>query len=176
MPQVISGLEYLHDLNIIHRDIKPDNILHDRATDVIKLCDFGAGLPFRDADDSVCKTEGTPVFTAPEACRGQYYAGKAADIWQLGITLYALAFGCVTFRAPNQVQPCPPVSTVAAAAAATPIQGCIRREGASEAAPQAVKQAVEGGCRRGWGRLLSVINALKLALAVRGGVPIGVLT
>ena len=38
-------------------------------------------------------------------------------------------------------------------------QGCIRREGTSEAAPEAVRQAVGGGCRSGWGRLVSVTNA-----------------
>ena len=40
-------------------------------------------------------------------------------------------------------------------------QGCIRREGASEAAPAAVTQAVGGGCQSGWGRLLSVTNAVE---------------
>ena len=40
-------------------------------------------------------------------------------------------------------------------------QGCIRREEASEAAPEAVRQAVGGGCQSGWGRLLSVINAIE---------------
>ena len=40
-------------------------------------------------------------------------------------------------------------------------QGCIRREGASEAAPEAVGQAVGGGCQHGWGRLLSVTNAIE---------------
>ena len=40
-------------------------------------------------------------------------------------------------------------------------QGCIRRERTSEAAPEAVRQAVAGGCRSGWGRLLSVINAIE---------------
>ena len=40
-------------------------------------------------------------------------------------------------------------------------QGCIRREGATEAAPEAVTQAVGGGCRSGWGRLLSVTNAIE---------------
>ena len=42
-----------------------------------------------------------------------------------------------------------------------PRQGCIRREGTSEAAPEAVRQAVGGGCRSGWGRLLSVTNAVE---------------
>ena len=41
------------------------------------------------------------------------------------------------------------------------LQGCIRRKEASEAAPEAVRQAVGGGCRSGWGRLLSVTNAIE---------------
>ena len=47
--------------------------------------------------------------------------------------------------------------------AALPIQdqGCIKREGASEAAPEAVSQAVGGGCQSGWGRLLSVTYAIE---------------
>ena len=40
-------------------------------------------------------------------------------------------------------------------------QGCIRRKGASEAAPEAVSEAVGGGCQSGWGRLLSFINAIE---------------
>ena len=40
-------------------------------------------------------------------------------------------------------------------------QGCIRREGTAEAAPEAVRQAVGGGCQSGWGRLLSVTNAIE---------------
>ena len=42
-----------------------------------------------------------------------------------------------------------------------PPQGCIRRKGTSEAAPEAVRQAVGGGCQSGWGRLLSVTNAME---------------
>ena len=60
--------------------------------------------------------------------------------------------------------PPPPLASPSAA------QGRIRREGASEVAPEAVRQAVGGGCQSGWGRLLSVSNALKLALGVRGTV------
>ena len=42
-----------------------------------------------------------------------------------------------------------------------PSQGCIRREGTPEATPEAVRQAVGGGCHSGWGRLLSVTNAIE---------------
>jgi len=101
--QVLEGLAYLHAMNVIHRDIKPDNILVDRKKDVVKLCDFGVGKLFAGEDDLVRKTEGTPFFLAPEACRGEYYSGKASDIWQLGVTLFALAFGQVAFLATNQI-------------------------------------------------------------------------
>eukprot|EP00668_Euglena_longa_P038986 GGOE01050137.1.p1 GENE.GGOE01050137.1~~GGOE01050137.1.p1 ORF type:complete len:1156 (-),score=276.28 GGOE01050137.1:35-3502(-) len=103
MKQVIEGLAYLHSMNIIHRDIKPDNLLIDRKKDVVKLCDFGVGMLFENENDTVRKTEGTPFFLAPEACRGQYYSGKSCDIWQLGITLFALIFGRVPFLAANQI-------------------------------------------------------------------------
>ena len=48
-------------------------------------------------------------------------------------------------------------------------QGCIRREGTSEAAPEAVRQAVGGGCQSGWGRLLSVTNAIDAGTWRQGG-------
>ena len=47
-------------------------------------------------------------------------------------------------------------------------QGCVRREGTSEAAPKAVRQAVGGGCRSGWGRLLSVTNAIEAGTCRQG--------
>ena len=47
-------------------------------------------------------------------------------------------------------------------------QGCVRREGPSEAAPEAVRQAVGGGCQSGWGRLLSVTNAVEVGACRQG--------
>ena len=47
--------------------------------------------------------------------------------------------------------------------------GCIGREGTSEAAPEAVRQAVGGGCQSGWGRLLSVTNAIEAGTCCQGG-------
>ena len=47
-------------------------------------------------------------------------------------------------------------------------QECVRGEGASQAAPEAVRQAVEGGCQSGWGRLLSVTNAVEAGTCCRG--------
>ena len=49
-------------------------------------------------------------------------------------------------------------------------QGCIRREGTSEAAPEAVRRAVGGGCRSGWGRLLSVTNPIEAGTCRQGDV------
>ena len=49
-------------------------------------------------------------------------------------------------------------------------QGCIRRGGTPEAAPEAVRQAVGGGCRSGWGRLLSVTNAIEPGTCRQGDI------
>ena len=49
-----------------------------------------------------------------------------------------------------------------------PRRGCIRSEGASEAVPEAVRQAVGGGCRSGWGHLLSVTNAIEAGTGRQG--------
>ena len=53
-------------------------------------------------------------------------------------------------------------------------QGCIRREGTSETAPEAVRQAVGGGCQSGWGRLLSVTSAIEAGTWRQGGQWVGI--
>ncbi|KAJ9442258.1 MAP3K epsilon protein kinase 1 [Diplonema papillatum] len=79
--QVVAGVGYLHAKNIMHRDLKGDNLLVD-ASGVVKLSDFGT-----------CKTEcigqsvtmvGTPLWMSPEAIRTEVYTTKS-DIWSLGV-------------------------------------------------------------------------------------------
>lgn len=63
-----------------------------------KLSDFGVShFLASDADDALKNLSGTPLFAAPETCKGcgESYSGKAADIWALGITLYGLIYGQV---------------------------------------------------------------------------------
>ncbi|XP_046806573.1 calcium/calmodulin-dependent protein kinase kinase 1 isoform X3 [Lucilia cuprina] len=98
----LLGLEYLHYQRIIHADIKPGNLLLTECGRV-KIADLGVCNEFigEDATMTNCSTAGTPAFRPPESLNvGQnMYCGKAADIWALGATLYALVYGNVPFEA-----------------------------------------------------------------------------
>lgn len=95
--QIVLALEYLHKLGICHRDLKPENVLLDSCTQV-KLADFGfARWVSTDLTETSC---GSPHYAAPEIIRGQPYDGKIADIWSLGVILYALLAGYLPFDDP----------------------------------------------------------------------------
>ncbi|KAK9128131.1 hypothetical protein Syun_016928 [Stephania yunnanensis] len=93
---VVAGLMYLHAHNVVHGDIKPDNLLVSR-TGTVKIGDFSVSQVFEDDNDELRRSPGTPVFTAPECCLGLTYRGKAADIWALGVTLYHMVLGQYPF-------------------------------------------------------------------------------
>ncbi|ERN15961.1 hypothetical protein AMTR_s00175p00041650 [Amborella trichopoda] len=93
---VVAGLMYLHAHNIVHGDIKPENLLVT-SNGRVKICDFSVSRIFEDDNDELRRSPGTPVFTAPECCLGLTYHGKAADVWALGVTLYCMTFGCYPF-------------------------------------------------------------------------------
>lgn len=103
--QILDGLMYLHQtLNIIHRDIKPDNILMDKNWQV-KISDFGLSAFSQEADEDVpesLKVHGTKVgdfcWFCPEIERGEKY-DKRADIYSLGL----ICFNMMTFRKPFRV-------------------------------------------------------------------------
>jgi BR serine/threonine kinase len=85
--EIVYALEYLHHHGICHRDLKPENILLDENRR-IKIADFGFARWMRqDVASTAC---GSPQYAAPEVIRAQPYAGKLADIWSLGVILYAL--------------------------------------------------------------------------------------
>ncbi|KAL2503516.1 Mitogen-activated protein kinase kinase kinase 1 [Abeliophyllum distichum] len=81
--QILHGLKYLHERNVVHRDIKCANILVD-ANGLVKLADFGLAKATKLNDVKSCK--GTPFWMAPEVVRSLGY-GLAADIWSLGCTV-----------------------------------------------------------------------------------------
>ncbi|CAA0811988.1 Serine/threonine-protein kinase GRIK2 [Striga hermonthica] len=93
---VVSGLMYLHAHNIVHGDIKPDNLLVT-ASGIVKIGDFSVSQVFEDDNDELRRSPGTPVFTAPECCVGITYRGKAADTWAVGVTLYCFVLGKYPF-------------------------------------------------------------------------------
>ncbi|KAJ3035903.1 hypothetical protein HDV00_003303 [Rhizophlyctis rosea] len=96
--QMILGIEYLHEHDIAHRDIKPDNMLVD-GEGTLKLVDFGVSEMFTKDSDKLKKSAGSPAFFAPEMCVPQHgdMSARAADIWALGVTLFCMCFGRLPF-------------------------------------------------------------------------------
>ena len=100
--QLITSLQFIHSNNIVHRDIKPDNILLD-LDNTIKLCDFGVSkiIPPGQLINDSC---GTPAFIAPEILLDSPYNPYMTDIWSSGVVLYAMVTGFFPFRGINETQ------------------------------------------------------------------------
>ena len=97
--QVLSGIHYCHSKCITHRDIKLENLLLDEKGN-IKIIDFGFSTCIPN-DRKIKIFCGTPSYMAPEIVSKKEYAGPPADIWALGVLLYALLCGCFPYRGAN---------------------------------------------------------------------------
>jgi serine/threonine protein kinase len=99
---VLMAIEYLHDRNIVYRDLKPENLLID-ADGYLKVIDFGFAKVVEDRTYTLC---GTPEYLAPELIRGTGYS-KGVDYWGLGILIYEMVVGhspFVTWNASDEMQ------------------------------------------------------------------------
>ena len=89
--QLVSALHYLHTNRVIHRDMKPQNVLIG-ANKVVKLCDFGFARSIRSQSMVMTSIKGTPLYMAPELVQEQPY-NHTVDLWSLGVILYELFVG-----------------------------------------------------------------------------------
>ncbi|KAI9593935.1 kinase-like domain-containing protein [Syncephalis fuscata] len=96
--QLISGVSYMHSKNIVHRDLKLENLLLDRNRDVI-ITDFGFANQFDISQGDLMATScGSPCYAAPELVVSEgMYVGTAVDIWSCGVILYAMLAGYLPY-------------------------------------------------------------------------------
>lgn len=110
--QLATGLAYLHSVGIVHRDVKPQNVLITNCG-TVKLIDFGVSLALSVWHlTGFCRhSEGSPLFQAPELIDSSAISGEASaapvasnfkvDVWAAGVTLYLMLFGEYPFQDDN---------------------------------------------------------------------------
>ena len=101
--QIARALEHAHGKGLIHRDVKPKNIMMTKEG-LAKLADMGLARAVSDAEAAQAeagKAFGTPYYISPEQIRGEVNIDFRADIYSLGATMYHLVTGRVPFEAPK---------------------------------------------------------------------------
>ena len=101
--QVSAGLGHAHARGIIHRDVKPSNIVlvksdddEGQAVELVKVCDFGIA-----ARTGASDLLGTPAYMSPEQCAGRDVDGRS-DVYSLGVIMYELATGQLPFSSDDE--------------------------------------------------------------------------
>ncbi len=96
----MQAVMFCHSKNILHRDIKLDNILLT-SEGTVKLCDFGVSKLVTRPKDLMFEQCGTPAYIAPEIFENQGYFGYQSDVWSAGVVLYGMLYGTLPFKASN---------------------------------------------------------------------------
>ena len=99
--QIVAAVCHLHSLNIVHRDIKDENIIIDQ-THRVTLIDFGSSA-YIEEGKSFSTFHGTMDFAPPEVLEGRIYNGKPQEIWSLGILLYTMIYRQTPFFSVDEI-------------------------------------------------------------------------
>ena len=106
--EIIKAVGFCHEQNIAHRDLKLENVLL-RADGHVKLADFGFAVKSENNDMHSTRC-GSANYVAPEVLSGKTYNSKSADIWSLGVILFAIVFGVFPSESDNMTFPASDVS------------------------------------------------------------------
>ena len=97
--QILEGLNNLHKNNIVHRNIKLENLLLDSTMKHINIIDFGLSKNIKNVKlNTPC---GSPSYASPEMIKNEQYCRMKNDKWSLGIILYVMIFGSLQYEDKN---------------------------------------------------------------------------